>query len=154
LRGTSPAVAIIERDLAAGTERVLVRGWVEIPWVMPDGLHIAWIRYETDKSETILLVPLAGGEPKELAHLKEGKGTSVALTSTADGRFVLVQRSNSGEPEVLLVPVAGGQPRKLDSLVGSRLYQLSVHPDGKQIAWAAGDSNKEVWVLENFLPMK
>ena len=29
---------------------------------------------------------------------------------------------------------------------------LSFHPDGKRVAFAAGQSRTEVWVLENFLP--
>ena len=28
---------------------------------------------------------------------------------------------------------------------------FDVHPDGRQIAFAAGENSSEVWVLENFL---
>jgi hypothetical protein len=29
---------------------------------------------------------------------------------------------------------------------------LSVHPDGRRIAFTAGQDSNEVWALENFLP--
>ena len=31
-------------------------------------------------------------------------------------------------------------------------YGLSIHPDGKRIAFTAGTDREEVWVLEDFLP--
>jgi len=68
---------------------------------------------------------------------------------------VLVQKGlSSGGNELLLVPVGGGQPRKLDNRINSLPAQIRIHPDGKQVAWAAGESKREIWVLENFLPAK
>jgi len=29
---------------------------------------------------------------------------------------------------------------------------LAIHPDGRQIAFTAGEVKEEVWVMENFLP--
>ncbi len=151
--GVAEATTLIERDLASGSERELVRGWVGIPCVMPDGRHIAWIRFDPDKSETVMLVPLAGGPPRELLHLKAGEAVSMALSATADGRAVIVVRAlMSGGTELLLVPIAGGEPRKLDRRINLASFELSMHPDGKQIAWASGEKKSEVWVLENFLP--
>ena len=37
-------------------------------------------------------------------------------------------------------------------LAMERLRDLSLHPDGKRLAFAAGQSKPEVWVMENFLP--
>jgi hypothetical protein len=31
-------------------------------------------------------------------------------------------------------------------------FGFDVHPDGRQIAFVAGENKEEVWVLENFLP--
>ena len=155
VRPSSEEMALVERDLAAGSERELVRGWVGIPCVLPDGRHVAWTSFGPDKSEAVLLVPLAGGEPLELLRTKGSESVTMALTSTPDGRGLLVQkRLSSGGSELLLVPVGGGQPRKLDDRINSLPAQIRIHPDGRQIAWAAGESKQEVWVLENFLPAK
>ena len=35
---------------------------------------------------------------------------------------------------------------------GLEPYGLSVHPDGKRIAFTAGTDREEVWVLKDFLP--
>ncbi len=155
VRGSSKDMALIERDLASGSERELVQGWVGIPCVLPDGRHVAWISFGPDKSAAVLLVPLAGGEPRELLRTKSGEAVPMALTCTPDGRGVLVQKGlSSGGNELLVVPVGGGQPRELDSRISSMPAQIRIHPDGRQLAWAAGASKKEIWVLENFLPAK
>jgi len=54
--------------------------------------------------------------------------------------------------ELWLVPVGDGQPRKLE--IDPRNFQppISVHPDGRQIAYLSGESKAEIGVLENFLP--
>ncbi len=155
VRGPVKDMALIERDLATGSERELVKGWVGIPCVMADGRHVAWINFGQDKSAAVVLVPLAGGEPRELLRTKRDEGAPMALTSMPDGRALLVQRSlPSGGNDLVLVPVEGGQPRKLDSRISSLPAQIRIHPDGRQIAWTAGESKQEIWVLENFLPRK
>jgi hypothetical protein len=54
------------------------------------------------------------------------------------------------------VPIADAPPRKLDVDVtrwatGNRGF-ISLSPDGRQIAFLTGETNAEVWVLENVLP--
>ncbi len=45
------------------------------------------------------------------------------------------------------------EPQKLGLTMEARVpYGLSVHPDGKRIAFTAGTEREEVWVLKNFLP--
>ena len=34
------------------------------------------------------------------------------------------------------------------------LRELRVHPDGRQIAFTAGEGRGELWVMENFLPAR
>jgi hypothetical protein len=55
------------------------------------------------------------------------------------------------------VPVGGGAPQEIRfPLRGRRDFSsLSLHPDGKQIAFAAaapGPATRTVWALENVLP--
>jgi hypothetical protein len=34
----------------------------------------------------------------------------------------------------------------------NRLRDLCVHPDGRRVAFTAGEPEIEIWVMENFLP--
>ena len=54
-------------------------------------------------------------------------------------------------PEAWRVAAAGGEPWRL-GLSMDRLRELCIHPDGRQIAFTAGWPEKDVWVLEGFLP--
>jgi Tol biopolymer transport system component len=71
-----------------------------------------------------------------------------------DGRSVLCARQPSpsdSKTEMWLIPVQGGEPRKLD-LAEDNMRDLSVHPDGRHIAFTAGRDRSEVCVMENLLP--
>lgn len=70
---------------------------------------------------------------------------------TPDGKHVLVKHVGKGHDDVLLVPVDGGAPRKVD-LPGAMGGWMAMHPDGKRIAYLAGEHEEEVWMIENFLP--
>ena len=74
-----------------------------------------------------------------------------------DGRGVVVRKmlsdSENASEELWLVPVGDGQPRQLEiDTRNLNVSPISVHPDGRQIAYLGGEQKKEVWVLENFLP--
>jgi len=53
--------------------------------------------------------------------------------------------------ELWRISLEGGKPEKV-GLAMKRLRELRVHPDGRQIVFAAGGRKTEVWVMENFLP--
>ncbi|MGE5357420.1 MAG: TolB family protein, partial [Bacteroidales bacterium] len=59
-----------------------------------------------------------------------------------------------GEPELWVVPAAGGEARKVAIHLPQlyKLNQLTVNPDGRRIAFTAGQDKSEIWVLDNFLP--
>jgi len=52
------------------------------------------------------------------------------------------------------VPAAGGTARKLEVELGSAFaaFSLRLHPDGRTVAFTAGQNAGELWTLENFLP--
>jgi hypothetical protein len=54
------------------------------------------------------------------------------------------------------MPLEGGTPEKLDlaieGLTVAGWENLRRHPDGRRIAFAAGETKDELWVMENFLP--
>ena len=73
------------------------------------------------------------------------------LAWTADGRRLLFGTGGNVKREVWTVPAGGGEPRKLDLDV-DKMNGVTMHPDGKRIAFTGGGYTNEVWVMENFLP--
>jgi hypothetical protein len=83
----------------------------------------------------------------------------VFISWTPDGRGVLVRKmliEGGAQSELWLVPIDGAPPRKLDfdANQGPPYAQgeITLHPDGRQLAYDSGKWTGEVWVLENFLP--
>lgn len=151
--------AIIERDLASGTERELFRGKARVLLglsVAPDGQHLAFHTSDPATQESIaLVVPVSGGEPRELLRVQPPHALfgNSSTAWTRDSRSIIFQKTLSVtgmDREYLLVPLARGQPRKVD--IGMRNGNLLIHPDGSHVAINAGANRFEVWVMENFLP--
>ncbi len=161
--------AVIQRDLASGSEKeVIRRAFVVANKVSPDGQYIAASSVDpSTNSRTKLLIPTAGGEPREIMRVATGvepgaltnssKGIGLVGTQWAsDSRsFLTTKRFNDEKhsDEVWRVPLDGGVPIKLD-LGGVIGFQL--HPDGRRIVFAVTEKapprGQQVWVLENFLP--
>ena len=100
------------------------------------------------------------GAPSAVCQITGDLGALSRLIWTPDGQKILftVHRQDPAKPvnsdqtfELWQVSAAGGQPQKV-GLAMERLRDLSLHPDGKRLAFAAGQSKPEVWVMENFLP--
>ena len=158
---------IVTRDLETGEEKELYRA---VPparvhhWptsnlaVSPNGQRLAFVWTDAKavgKTFALMVLPTAGGEPRELLRAQEPAVISVP-TWTPDSRHIMYARTVYGEKprfELWRISAEGGEPQKL-GLVMEELepYGLSVHPDGKRIAFTAGTEREEVWVLKNFLP--
>ncbi len=144
---SSSAPLAIEHDLRTGTEREFpgVRGAI----ASPDGRFLLASPWSDDRVPELRLVPTAGGDSRVIYSVNEG-GLPWA-NWTPDGKHILVKHVGKGHDDVLLVPVDGGAPTKLD-LPGARWGWMAMHPDGKRIAYLAGQPEEEVWVIENALP--
>ncbi len=150
---------IVARNLESGQEREIfrttdpARSHINHLAVSPDGSQIAFVAADhASRSTKLTVVPAAGGPPRAVFTLPD-KENSTGLDWTPDGRHLLLlkHRENILKPELLLIPVAGGEPRKLEGSF-DRMQQLRIHPDGRRIAFHAGEQRAELWVLENFLP--
>lgn len=168
--------AVMEQDLASGTEREIFRKTGPSPWnpgwmfveSSPDGRSVAAVFNEAWPGGNIgkwslLVASVAGGEPRELMR-GEARGADVLMWAP-DGRAVFVTAIRAGvegdrQRDVWRVPIDGSAPQKLDLDLASlgRPFnsdqRMHVHPDGRRVAFAAAEPAKadEVWVLENFLP--
>jgi Tol biopolymer transport system component len=106
------------------------------------------------------VIPAAGGEALELlrAHQSDEYVSTISLPAwMPDSRQIIYARNVAGQKrqfELWRVSAGGGEPQTLGlTMQGLQPYGLSVHPDGRRIAFTAGKpSHSEVWVLKDFLP--
>jgi len=142
-------------DLRSGRERELYRGPVRHLALSPDGEWLAfWEHDAADGASVIKLIPSVGGSPRELFRAVPPATIPIlaGLAWTSDCGRLLVPRRLAGsrtENELWQIRVADGAARSLGlAMDGLGEYGADVAPDGKHIAFTAGDSSVEVWVLE------
>jgi Tol biopolymer transport system component len=98
-----------------------------------------------------MITSTEGGAPRQLLRLKD-KERFWTIAFTPDGRYLLFsRRSEDGKIWLWRVPVEGGEPQRLE-LGMEGLFELHLHPDGRQVAFDASSNKEEIWVMENFLP--
>jgi Tol biopolymer transport system component len=142
-------VAIGMRNLDTGEEKMVTPVNHGLCWSLSrDGRLLAFLGSDEATKEYVLKVmPLAGGEARELMKLKD----PWRLTWIPDNRNLLLQRGEFPNISVYRVPIDGGKPLELDLKIRG-MQQARVHPDRRQIAFWARNSKSEIWVMENFLP--
>src|SRR5207253_2581322 len=105
---------------------------------------------------SLLIFPLDGSAPREIMNL-EKKGSFRSLEWTPDGQSVIASKVGpegfGAAIELWRFPIAGGAPQKIDLKGASPRGDFSIHPDGHRIAFTSGDRPREVWAIENFLPL-
>lgn len=158
--GSGKASAIVARDVATGQERDVhsLAGpavYASSPMASPDDRHVAVAvnEFDENRSKAVIVVSLAGGEARALVR-DSRLPWPPSIAWSPDSRSILfVKQPDSSDPktELWLVPVQGGEPRKLD-LAASNMRDLTVHPDGRHLAFTSGSDRSEVWAMENFLP--
>ena len=146
-----PTVRLISKDLKSGSEtEIFSRDRQLSLWgISPDGRYIA-IRSDNgnrsakETTTSFLLVPVAGGEARELIR-KPGLG---GINFSPDGRYVgtkmtdPVTKSNA----ILLIPVEGGEPRELMRVpVEKNLMVFMWAPDSRSVFVRPDHASSEVW---------
>jgi Tol biopolymer transport system component len=155
--------AFMEKDLASGAERELLRSWrLESMRVSPDGKWIAMVKADSaDSLKAAVAIPATGAPViKELYRAKTGEDVLIAGWTPAGealmGILPVSPAKPAGSGELWAMPPDEGRTaRKLESNFGGLLAvpQLMISPDGRYIAFLKnGPSISEVSVLENFLP--
>jgi len=154
-------VKVLRRDLASGEDIELasMNGPIGLPRLSlsPDGKWLAFTSLDKMMEPVkLMLVPAAGGAAREI-YRTEAKVAIQWISWTVDGRSIWVKKYQaSSEPkgkptiEFLGMTPDGQNIRKLEmSLLGA--MDLRFHPDGRQVAFTAGQAKLELWALENFL---
>ena len=139
------------RDLETGRDKEFYRpaspSHLRSLALSPDGRWLA-LSISRREASNLLVVPAAGGDPRELLKLPGGEDWVNALEWTQDGSQLLFSHKN----ELWRIPAEGGEAQRLGLASNSRGASVSIHPDGRRIAFSAGEPKFEVWVMENLLP--
>lgn len=144
---------VVRRDIEDGTEREVVRrGPPCRPDVSPDGRFLACVDYGygASKQRRVWLFSVGGGEPQELLHVANASTAGNFAAWTPDSRAVLTWVPGD-RPHLWLVSVSDRRTRRIDFGAGfERVSHVRIHPDGRQVAFVAGNDKSEVWSIDNF----
>lgn len=151
--------AILVRDVTTHEEKELYRA-PSSPRILNlslsgDGQHLAFLERKSGTDDRLKVLRTGGGEARELLRLPQSEiFRQAGVGWTRDGRYLLFGRGRWGKVELWRIAAAGGKPEKLELRVPTPVIQrLTVHPDGRRIAFAAGYPQKgAIWVMKNFLP--
>lgn len=125
----------------------------------PQSSALAYTSFGKDTTGNWVALKLqaASGAPRELLR---AYGERVVVQGwTADGKNVLVARWAESPPDASAparpatlwrVPAGGGAPIST-GIAMEGIRDVSLHPDGRRIAFNAGFKNSEWWLLENLL---
>jgi hypothetical protein len=120
--------------------------------------YVAWRKGVTGESKSLMYWG-GTGDPKELLRVSEPDQFALVGWLPDDRTLLVVRfsrRSNAPDLEprnetLWRVPVTGGPPVST-GLTIEGLRDVSIHPDGRRLAFNAGWKRAEQWVMENVLP--
>lgn len=161
---------LLARDIDTGREKELYRApdWAERFMISrsPDGKWLSLINYKGNEQNkrNIKIIPSSGGEIRDLYSFEAVANWPTRTAWSSDGKYILfAQSSPENDPAVVgnksdlwRISIDGGDPQNL-GLTMYRFFHLSIHPDGKHLAFSSLGPEQvepELWVMENFLPKR
>ncbi len=126
--------------------------------VSPDGQQLAFLRSirenTTEYPAVIEVMPSSGGTTREIHRDPTWIGGSRynALAWGPDQKSLFFVRESGVDNNTLWrIPIEGGRPQNTGITAKARIKSLTVHPDGKRIAFGFNENDdNEIWTLENF----
>jgi Tol biopolymer transport system component len=119
--------------------------------ISPDDRWLTFTTLDSKRRCTIHIMPTDGGPPMERVRLDEV--CSDAAWSPDGRRLVFSVGANGtliGPTTLWTVDTAAGDPRRL-ALAMDRIFQIRLHPNGREILFTSGAPRTEYWLLEGFL---
>ena len=155
---------LVAHDLRSGQEKVVIeKPGLFVGLVSPDGQRLL-IGVNEKGTQALLVMPAAGGEPRELVRVDGEKEVPYwgSPAWTLDSRYVAFLKGVKGETQIPYtarqwqlwrVAAEGGEPQRQGlNITGQLVGALRLHPDGRRVAIDDIKPNLEIWVMENFLP--
>ena len=149
--------ALIERNLATGSEMELFRGTFFGLTLSPDGNFIATIGTDSvSNSPAVLLIPTAGGPARELLPASKGVVSLSVRSWTQDSKSLLLTKTfadSSKDSELWQMSLAGQQSRTVHV---PRFAQILPSADNRSLAYTvtepAPPATVEIFAMKHFLP--
>lgn len=118
--------------------------------ISPDDRWLAFTTLNVKGHCGIHIMPADGGAPME--RVRFDQPCSGAAWSPDGGRLVFSVGAGGTLRQSTLwtVDVAAGEPRPLP-LTMDQIFQIRIHPKGREILFTAGSPRGEDWLLEGFL---
>ena len=151
--GVVGVLRLMKLDIETGEKKELYRTEAYGPSLFglalsPDGTRLSFMR-NTAKGQgrKLFVISSEGGEPTEVYTWTNPRPGWLIGAWTPDSQNILVSILR----RLWVVPADGGEPKALD-VTGREIQDPVFSPDGRQIAFTAGGSKGELWVVENLLP--
>ena len=145
---------IYMRDLESGNEKQLYQNnkLARLLNLSPDGERLVCDKVnENEATSSLLILPISGGEPRELCKLQGIRGPRRVVTWAPDGKYVFFTEKLKRGSAMWRISPEGGEPERLWQS-DKEISSMSIHPDGQQISFSTSEQDLEIWVMENFLP--
>ncbi len=146
---------VYRMDLARRTKTVLYRpprGASVVPLnpvLSKDGARIAFfVRGYPQGQKSLLVMNSRGGPASAVVTVWQDEDLGPGLAWLPDSRRVLFTRVQASRSTLWVVAADGSGLRRLSSLVVGGKF-LTIHPDGRHIAFQAGEPRKEIRAVEN-----
>jgi Tol biopolymer transport system component len=152
-------------DLRTEQERDLFRHpdfAAEVLALSPDGSELAFgisdpsnlppgtpHQIRLNQGGRIMVIPVEGGEPREVLRLQEPCAVTDVAWST-DGRYLFFEQRDDRGIAIMRVPSEGGEPERM-SEAPPRMWAWAPSPDGRQVAFWIEENEGEIWVMENLV---
>jgi Tol biopolymer transport system component len=143
---------VLAFDVATGAHRVLgtTRAIPASLAVSPDGKQLAWLALDsTNRTVELRVSTLGNGEARTLHRTPRGRMSPPVAWMPDGSRLLFALQIGDDEPALWSIPTRGGDPVRLLSRCCNE-NDIRVNRDGRRIAFAAGSSRGELWMLKGY----
>ena len=119
----------------------------------PDGNQLAFATKDPliAQTEVLQVLPVDGGAPRKL--LTARNATLNGIEWLPDGSALLVGTPGKPTPSIWKIAATGGAPQRLPIQIDHN-GRFRLDPQGRRIAFSAGQQQSEIWVMTDFLPQE
>ena len=138
-------------SIDGATPEKLVDQTALVKSVAPDGQSILYLS-NTNQPEfrwLLEIMNIAGGSPVKTFELPPTANT-IILQFSADGRSILYIDTRNGVSNIWSQPLDGSQPKQITNFKANQIFSFAYSRDGKQLAFARGETTSDVVMISGF----